>query len=230
MFFFVTSKFRILGQKQKLKLILNLRYYTLMSKDSPKYKEMKKIRDELLELKESPLYEYRIEEKYFPVVGSGNHDSKVIFIGEAPGKNEAKTGKPFCGVSGKILDELLSHIGVDREAVYVTNIVKDRPPNNRDPSKAEIELYAPYLDRQIEIIKPNVIATLGRVSMNYIMKRMGDEKDLEIISKIHGKVFETSNKWGDVKIVPLYHPAVAVYNRNQLDSLKKDFEVLKKFL
>ncbi|MCB9805750.1 uracil-DNA glycosylase [Candidatus Nomurabacteria bacterium] len=195
-----------------------------------KFDEMKKIRDELFDFKESPFYEDRVSEGYFPVIGEGSHDAKIMFIGEAPGANEAKTGRPFCGASGKVLDELLSHIGVDRKAVYVTNIVKDRPPNNRDPKPSEIELYAPFLDRQINIIQPNVIATLGRFSMEYVMKRLGLGDQLETISNAHGKVFEVKTDFGAVHIVPLYHPAVAVYNRTQLPSLKKDFEILKKFM
>lgn len=195
-----------------------------------KLEEMKKIKDELLNFKESPLYAERVANGVFPVIGEGSHDAKIMFIGEAPGKNEAATGRPFCGMSGKVLDELLAHIGVDRESVYITNVVKDRPTNNRDPKPAEIELYAPFLDRQVDIIKPQVIATLGRFSMEYIMKRYGLESEVEPISKIHGKVFDTKVEDNDVSVVPLYHPAVAVYNRNQLDDLKKDFEVLKKFL
>ncbi|MFT5179786.1 MAG: uracil-DNA glycosylase family 4 [Candidatus Paceibacteria bacterium] len=188
---------------------------------------MKEIRDEIWNLKESSLYKERMENKVFPVIGEGSHDAKILFIGEAPGKNEAKTGKPFCGASGKVLEELLSHIGVDRSTVYVTNIVKDRPSNNRDPKPDEIEIYAPFLDRQIEIIKPEIIVTLGRFSMDYVMKRYGLESNLDLISNIHGKSFETETDFGKFKVVPLYHPAVAVYNRNQLDVLKKDFEILK---
>lgn len=192
---------------------------------------MKAIRDDVLNLKESPLYAYRIEGKYFPVIGEGSHDADIMFIGEAPGKNEAQTGKPFCGASGKVLDQLLEHIGVDRTTVYVTNVVKDRPENNRDPKPEEIELYAPFLDRQVDIIEPKVIATLGRFSMDYIMQKFGLTEELDAISKIHGKVFEAKTPTGKkVHIVPLYHPAVAVYNRNQLPMLKKDFEILKKFM
>lgn len=195
-----------------------------------KFDAMKQIRDELLDFKVSPLYAERIENKAFPVIGEGNHDAGVMFIGEAPGKNEAATGRPFCGASGKILDELLSHIGVDRKDIYITNIVKDRPTNNRDPKPAEIELYAPFLDRQIDIIQPKVIATLGRFSMAYIIERYGPKEKLDTISNLHGKSLETKVSYGKVQIIPLYHPAVAVYNRNQLDALKKDFEILKKFL
>lgn len=197
---------------------------------SDKFEEMKKIRDELLDFKKSPLYAERIENKMFPVIGEGSHDAKIMFIGEAPGKNEAKTGKPFCGASGRVLDELLAHIGLDRKTVYVTNIVKDRPTNNRDPKPEEIELYAPFLDRQIEIIQPTIIATLGRFSMEYVMKRLNLEGELDIISKMHGKAFTAKTVYGEVKIIPLYHPAVGIYNRNQLPELKKDFEVLKKFI
>jgi uracil-DNA glycosylase family 4 len=196
--------------------------------------EMKKIRDELFEFTDSPLYAERVKNEMFPVIGEGSHDAKIMFIGEAPGKNEAKTGKPFCGASGKILDELLQHIGISRDDVYITNVVKDRPTNNRDPKPEEIELYAPFLDRQIEIIKPRVIATLGRFAMEYIMKKFGLEKDLDIISVMHGKTFDVTEfpdgielKDG-LKIVPLYHPAVSVYNRTTLPDLKKDFEILNK--
>src|SRR3989344_4714607 len=98
-----------------------------------------------------------------------------MFIGEAPGKNEAATGRPFCGVSGRILDELFVSAGIDRKNVYVTNIVKDRPPANRDPLPEEISTYARFLDRQIDIIQPKVIATLGRFSMDYIMRQFGLE-------------------------------------------------------
>lgn len=198
---------------------------------STKFDQMRQIRDEILNLKESPLYKERIAGKYLPVIGEGSHDAQIMFIGEAPGKNEAQTGKPFCGASGKVLDELLMHIGVDRSTVYITNIVKDRPTNNRDPKADEIELYAPFLDRQIDIIKPKVIATLGRFSMEYVMSKFGLEDNLETISNMHGKSFETKTKEGDeIIIVPLYHPAVAVYNRNQLPLLKKDFEILKKLI
>jgi uracil-DNA glycosylase len=189
--------------------------------------EMKKIRDELFEFKDSPLYSYRTENKYFPVIGEGSHDASIVFIGEAPGKKEAQTGRPFCGASGKVLDQLLDHISVKREDVYITNIVKDRPQHNRDPKPEEIKLYAPFLQKQLEVIQPHIIATLGRFSMEYILKEFGLEDKIQIISKIHGEVFEAKASWGSVKIIPLYHPAVAVYNRTQLDMLKKDFELLK---
>lgn len=187
---------------------------------------MRKIKDEILNLKKSPLYQERIKNKAFPVIGEGSHDAEIVFIGEAPGKNEAATGRPFCGASGRVLDELLTATNIKRSDVYITNIVKDRPPFNRDPLPSEIEVYAPFLDRQLEIIKPKTIATLGRFSMAYVMKKFGLESELKSISHLHGKVFEASSGFGKIKIVPLYHPAVAVYNATTKDVLKKDFKNL----
>ena len=188
---------------------------------------MRQIRDEVLNLKRSPLYDERVANKVFPVIGEGSHDAAIMFIGEAPGKNEAKTGRPFCGMSGRVLDELLASAGIKRGDVYITNIVKDRPPFNRDPSPDEIEVYAPFLDRQIEIIQPKILATLGRFSMAYIMKKFGLEPELGPISEMHGRVFVWNANFGKIKIVPLYHPAVAIYNRNTKSVLMKDFEILK---
>ncbi len=203
-------------------------YIKGMTQSAEERKElMKKIRDEVVALKASPLYKFRVENKNLPVIGEGSHFAKIMFIGEAPGKNEAATGRPFCGKSGQILDELLLSVGIKREDVYVTNIVKDRPPENRDPVPSEIEIYGPFLDRQIEIIQPQVIATLGRYSMSYIMPKFDLALEMEPISKAHGKVYEASASYGKVKIIPFYHPAVAVYNSNTKDQLKKDFEVLK---
>src|SRR3990167_3600188 len=188
--------------------------------------QLKKIKDEVLNLKNSPLYKERIKNRVFPVIGEGNHYAKIIFIGEAPGRNEAATGRPFCGAAGKVLDELLASVGIDRKDVYVTNIVKDRPPSNRDPLPEEIKIYAPFLDRQIDIIQQEVIATLGRFSMDYIMRKFGLDSMIKGISSIHGKIFDAQANYGSVKIVPLYHPAVAVYNNNMKEELLKDFQAL----
>lgn len=190
---------------------------------------MEQINDEVVALKNSPLYKFRIENNYFPVIGEGNHSAKIMFIGEAPGRNEAKTGRPFCGAAGKILDELLDSIGIKREDIYITNIVKDRPPQNRDPLPEEIKIYGPFLDRQIEIIQPKIIATLGRYAMSYIMTKLNLESKLEPISKMHGKIFETGTSYGSTKIIPLYHPCVAVYNPHTKTQLKSDFAILKNF-
>lgn len=192
-----------------------------------RFEGLKQIRDELLVLEGSPLYKYRVENEYFPVIGDGSHFSRIMFVGEAPGKNEAKTGRPFCGASGRVLDELLASVGMDRKDIYITNIVKDRPPENRDPLPDEIEMYRPFLDRQIDIIKPEIIATLGRFSMRYIMEKFKLFLDLEPISKAHGKSYEAEASYGKIRIVPLYHPAAVIYNQHLKDTLKKDFESLK---
>ena len=191
---------------------------------------LEKIKDGLIHFKDSPLYSYRTENNFLPVIGEGSCFAEIMFIGEAPGANEAKQGKPFVGASGKFLNELLESVGIKREDVYITNIVKDRPPENRDPTAAEIELYAQYLDRQIDIIQPKVLATLGRFSMNYVMARYGIKDQIEPISKAHGKSYTAQTSYGKVEIVPQYHPAVALYNGSMRSVLKKDFEIMKKYL
>ena len=194
-----------------------------------KTEELKKIKDEILTLTKSPLYAYRIKNKYFPVIGEGSHDAHIMFVGEAPGENEAKTARPFCGRSGKLLDELLASIGMDRKSVYVTNVVKDRPEGNRDPLPEEIALYGVFLERQIEILQPKIIATLGRHSMKYIFEKYGLGTVLESVSKIHGREFVGEASYGPVTIVALYHPAVALYNGSMKPVLMEDFKILGKY-
>lgn len=200
-----------------------------MAAETGKTEVLKKIRDEVFAFQKSPLYAERVKNKAYPVIGEGNHRAKIMFIGEAPGRNEAKTGRPFCGAAGKVLDELLASAGIDRQDVYVTNIVKDRPPNNRDPLPEEIAAYAPFLDRQIDIIKPKAVAALGRFSMAYILKKYGLWNDAMTIGKIHGRPFEAETPFGKIAVIPLYHPAVAVYNPLTKESLKKDFQILKQY-
>ena len=195
-----------------------------------KHEKMKKIRDEVMELKHSPLYAFRIENNSFPVIGEGSHDAHFMLIGEAPGRNEAKTGRPFCGSAGKILDELLASVEIPRTDVYITNIVKDRPPQNSDPLPSEIEIYGPFLDRQIDIIRPKVIVTLGRYSMQYIMQKFDLGFELEPISKAHGKTYQAKAAYGDIVIAPMYHPAAAIYTQSLKETLKADFQILKQFL
>ena len=192
--------------------------------------QLRAIKDELVNLTESPLYDYRQRNGYFPVIGQGNHNADIMFIGEAPGKNEAETGRPFCGASGRVLDELLQSIDLERQDVYVTNIVKDRPPNNRDPLKTEIDLYAPFLERQIGIIQPKVIATLGRFSMEFILRRFGAFQANQKISQLHGAVIKVRTAYGRTSVVPLFHPAAALYNASQRTTLEADFQVLKQFV
>ncbi len=200
-----------------------------MKKSDTKAKQLQKMYDDIVALKKSPLYKYRTKNKYVPVIGEGSADASILFVGEAPGKNEAITGKPFCGAAGKILGEMLAGVGITRAEVYITSVVKDRPPENRDPTPAEIRAYSPFLDQQINLIQPKVIATLGRYAFIYIMEKFGLASSIEPISAAHGKTFTAATSYGIVTIVALYHPSVASYRRSMLPMMKEDFKVLKKF-
>ena len=160
------------------------------------------------------------------VFGEGNPEASVVLIGEAPGKQEDIQGKPFVGASGKFLSEMLEMIGMKREDIYITNIVKYRPPDNRDPSPAEKKAFLPYLQSQLEVIQPKIVVTLGRHSMNCFLP------DLQI-SKVHGqpKRVRLSLKVDSadtlsVVILPLYHPAAALYNPLQRQMLIDDFALI----
>ena len=193
--------------------------------------EMDKIEAALNALSESPLYAFRQKHDYHAVVGEGSLDAQIMLIGEAPGEREAKTGRPFVGASGRLLDELLASIGVKREDIYITNVVKDRPPENRDPTPEEIALYAPLLRKQIELIQPRVIATLGRFAMNFVIDFLNVTlKQTPKISELHGKVLQGQAGYGPVAVVPLFHPAVALYSTQQRGTLFTDFETLRPFL
>lgn len=161
-----------------------------------------------------------------PVIGEGSLDAEVLFIGEAPGYWEDKKGRPFVGRAGKILDELLEDISLKRDEVYIANILKCRPPSNRNPLPSEIAACTTYLDRQIEIINPKIIATLGNFSTKYILEKYGLKS--ERIGKTHGKVFHVANLLGKTKIIPLYHPAAATYNPNMKNVLAEDFKKIKR--
>lgn len=195
-----------------------------------RHEQLKSIRDELIADTAAPLYNYRTENGFYPVIGEGSHAAKIIFVGEAPGENEAKQGRPFCGASGRFLDVMLAHIELAREDVYITNTVKDRPPGNRDPLPAEIEYYTKFLDRQIKILKPSCLVTLGRFSMGYLMPKLGLANNLKPISQVHGKIFDGELDGQKVSLVTLYHPAVALYSGSMRGTLLKDAEVLKTFL
>ncbi len=191
--------------------------------------ELEKIAEEVHNLQESPLYDYRTENNYSMVFGEGDVEARIIFIGEAPGKKEAESGRPFVGAAGRMLDELLASIGLERQSVYITNVVKDRPPENRDPRPEEIELYRPFLLRQIEIIQPRVIATLGRFAMDFILDQFDLPEKGQKIGDLHGKRLEAQLPYGQIAVVPLYHPAVALYNRSRKEVLREDFQILGQF-
>lgn len=182
--------------------------------------ELEEISKEVKSCKRCTLFKERTN----PVFGAGSITSDIMFIGEAPGRNEDLQGLPFVGAAGKILDELLQSIDLKRKDVYIANILKCRPPGNRDPKNEEIKACTLYLDRQIEIIHPKIISTLGNFASKYIMESFGITTGS--ISKIHGKVFTVSTLTVQARIVPLYHPAAAVYNPNLKGVLIKDFKVL----
>ncbi len=158
------------------------------------------------------------------VPGEGNPNADIVFIGEAPGKNEDLEGKPFVGAAGKFLNELLASIALTREEVFITNIVKCRPPGNRDPEESEIKTCWPYLKRHLKIIKPKLIVTLGRHSMNAFLPNLK-------ISQVHGRAKRYKGLWGEKQVYfPMYHPAVALYNGSYRKTLLEDMKKIPKIL
>lgn len=164
------------------------------------------------------------------VLGDGNPDAEIVFIGEAPGKNEDEQGLPFVGAAGKFLNEMLATIGLERSDIYITNIVKYRPPNNRDPLPEEKHAFLPFLQAQLEVIKPKILVTLGRHSTNCFLP------DLQI-SKIHGQpkriqlaLHDDKTKSLPIVILPLYHPAAALYNGGMRQTLLDDFAAIPSIL
>ena len=188
-----------------------------------KSKEMEKINNSIKKCRKCNLYKTRKK----PVFGYGSINADILFFGEAPGYNEDNLGLPFVGRAGKLLNELLESINLKREDVFIANIIKCRPPNNRNPLKSEISQCKDYLEKQIEIIKPKIIVPLGNFASSFVFKKY----DLKIdkISKIHGKVFNTNKSFKNIKIIPLFHPAVAIYNSNKKSILVNDFKIIKKY-
>lgn len=157
------------------------------------------------------------------VMGDGNLDADIVFIGEAPGKNEDLQGLPFVGAAGKFLNEMLASVGMNRGDVYITNIVKYRPPNNRDPLPEEKAAFWPYLIKQLQVIKPKIIITLGRHSMEYFLPGLK-------ISEVHGQPKRVQFGNEKVVIMPLFHPAAALYNGGLRQTLIDDFTHVPKVI
>lgn len=195
-----------------------------------KAEALKAVRADLVGATDSPLYHYRNDNRHFPVLGEGNPDANILFIGESPGKAEAAQGVPFVGPSGEILDEMLRSIHLKRDDVFMTNILLDHPPANRDPLPEEIEFYTPFLDRIVDIIQPAVIVPLGRFAMEYMLKKLDLPEKRGKISQLHGKLIKARLSYGEIHVVPMYHPAVVLYSASQKDTLRKDFEKLKLFI
>lgn len=192
--------------------------------------KLKEVRMDLINAKDSPLYAYRTQERYYPVLGEGYADANIMIVGESPGEREAQSGKPFVGPSGEVLDGLLETIELSRDDVFMTNILLDRAPDNRDPNPEELAYYGVYLDRLIEIIQPRVIVTLGRFSMTYILKKFDLPEKRGKISNLHGKLIKTEAHYGDLHVMPMYHPAMVLYNPSKKDTLREDFEKLTIFI
>lgn len=153
------------------------------------------------------------------VFGDGNAEADIVFIGEAPGKNEDEQGVPFVGAAGKFLNEMLQMIHLERQDIYITNIVKYRPPNNRDPLPTEKNAFLPYLQEQLDIIKPELIVTLGRHSMDVLLPGLK-------ISQVHGQ----PKRYKDHVYLPLFHPAAALYNGGMRQTLIDDFALIPTIL
>ena len=154
------------------------------------------------------------------VPGMGPCPADVMIVGEAPGFNEDRQGEPFVGAAGKLLDTLLARIGLGRSDVYITNVLKCRPPQNRDPMPNEVESCSPYLARQLSLVKPKVVLVLGRHALERLLPGQGS------ISRIHGSLVRR----GDVAYVPLYHPAAALHNGALVADLEHDFDQVKAYL
>ena len=158
------------------------------------------------------------KERKNAVPGEGHIDAKIMFVGEGPGQNEDEQGRPFVGAAGKFLTELLESIGLKRSDVFITNIVKCRPPNNRAPRRSEIEACNPYLQSQMRLINPEIVCALGTPAITTLM---GDEYSA---SRSHGKAVTK----GQVTIMAMYHPAAALYDASLKETILQDFKILKK--
>lgn len=157
------------------------------------------------------------------VFGNGNPESTIYFLGEAPGFNEDQQGIPFCGRAGILLNKTLEEIGLPRDKVWVSNVVYYRPPENRDPSPEEIAAFAPFVDKQIEIIDPRIIVTLGRFSMAKFAPTVK-------ISQVHGHPFWIDFGGKRRVLVPMYHPAAALRGTTIMNQFKLDFSVIPKVI
>lgn len=157
------------------------------------------------------------------VPGEGNYEASIVFIGEAPGATEDKTGRPFVGRAGKLLEGMLNKINLSREDVWIGNVIKHRPPNNRDPLPDEIKACEPYLTMQLEIIKPKLIITLGRFAMNYFYPEGKISRDHGQRINVSKSKTTNSSSAENYNVYPLYHPAAALRNKSFAKALLQDF-------
>ena len=187
--------------------------------------EIEKLNNEIKVCTKCRLHQFRKN----AVPGEGNPHAEIMFIGEAPGYNEDIQGRPFVGAAGKLLTELIVNIlRIPRSSVYITNVVKCRPPENRDPYPDEIQTCTPYLDKQISIIKPKVIVTLGKHSTNYILTKSGIK--IKNITSVRGQLFDIPISGINVHVMPTLHPAAALYNPQLRSQIEEDFKKLREIM
>lgn len=184
-----------------------------------KLEKTKQLNDQIKICQRCQLYKGTIN----AVPGEGNLDAKLMFIGEGPGFHEDKEGRPFVGQAGKLLDKLIQSLGLKREEVFIANVVKHRPPENRDPLPNEIDACAFWLDQQIDLIDPKIIVTLGRFSMAKFIPNV-------TISNVHGQQRFITWKGKRKIIIPMYHPAAALRAGAVMEQLEKDFQKIPQFL
>jgi len=164
------------------------------------------------------------------VIGRGNLKADILFVGEAPGRNEDEQGLPFVGAAGRNLDKLLGGAELPIDDIYITNILKCRPPKNRDPLLEEIKAHSPYLLKQIKKIKPKVVCSLGNYATSFFLANcdISKMKKMERITKVHGKVLDMDFFGMRIKLIPLFHPAAIIYNRKLLPLWNEDIKVVKR--
>ena len=185
---------------------------------------LKTIEEEIKKCRKCDLW--KTKTNYVP--GEGNENASIVFIGEAPGKEEDLQGRPFVGNAGKLLNEMINKIGLTRKDVFIGNVLKCRPPKNRDPLPEEIEACSPYLLRQLNVIKPDVIVCLGRFSASFIFKHYNLE--FSSISAVRGKVFNVEC-WGKrISIIAIYHPAAILYKPQLREMYERDFDTIKRLI
>jgi len=199
-------------------------FHTIL--DNPEKDErLKLIAEEIKKCRKCALWETKMN--YVPGEGSGY--SGIVFVGEAPGREEDIQGRPFVGNAGKLLTELIEEkLGLQRSQVFITNVLKCRPPNNRDPLPEEIEACKPYLLKQLEILKPSTIVCLGRHSASLLFDHFG--LNFPGITRVRGRPFEVAVEWGKVRLIAVYHPAAALYRPQLKEVLEKDFSKLGEFV
>jgi uracil-DNA glycosylase family 4 len=192
-----------------------------MTQRDEKRQAMDQVAADIAICRKCPLW----QNTHYAVPGEGNLEAALFFIGEAPGEQEDLTGRPFVGRAGILLTALLKDIGLSREEVFIGNVVKHRPPGNRDPHGDEIAICSPYLDRQLQVIRPRIIVPLGRHSARYILGKAGIE--FGKITDIRGMNISTDLQGMTVSIIPTLHPAAALYSPRYREDLQEDFRLIQ---